>query len=89
MVQSSEEPQNIQVDCGKLKNGKVDILVHWNVEQKTRSDESIYWEYDECRMNWVLPEPFTTREAIQNYFDNNYDTGENILNWAKATTITM
>jgi len=28
MVQSSEEPQNIQVDWGKLKHGKVDILVH-------------------------------------------------------------
>jgi hypothetical protein len=86
MAQSSEEPKNIQIDYGKLKNGKIDILVHWDIEQKARSDNSIYWEYNECRLNWVLPEPYTKSE-IQTYFNNNYNTGENILKWAQASKL--
>lgn len=89
MLQSSEEPQNIQVDWGKLKHGKVDILVHWNVEEVTHpTEESItYYTYDECRMKWVLPSPMTSKVDIQTYFDNNYDQGEKILDWAKATRV--
>ena len=89
MVQSNTQPQNIQVDWGKLKHGKVDILVHWNVEEVTHpTEESItYYTYDECRMKWILPSPFSTREQIQAYFDANYDQGENILEWAQASKI--
>ena len=89
MVQSNTQPQNIQVDWGKLKHGKVDILVHWNVEEVTHpTEESItYYTYDECRMGWILPSPFSTREQIQAYFDANYDQGENILEWAQASKI--
>ena len=92
MVQSSELPQNIQVDWGKLRSGKVDILVHWNIEEVTITDpmteEPItYYTYDECRMNWILPSLMTTRAEIQSYFDNNYDADECILDWAKASKI--
>jgi len=92
MVQSNTQPQNIQVDWGKLKHGKVDILVHWNVEEVEHTDpmteESItYYTYDECRMKWVLPSPMTSKVDIQTYFDNNYDQGEKILDWAKASKI--
>jgi len=89
MVNSLNNPQNIEIDFGTLRNGKVDILVHWNVTSTPDEEGNPVYNYDECRMNWVLPELFTSREAIQNYFDNNYDTGENILNWAKATKINM
>ena len=92
MVQSDTNPQNIQVDWGKLKSGKVDILVHWNIEEVTTTDpmtnESItYYTYDECRMNWILPNPMTSKADIQTYFDNNYSAGENILDWAKASKV--
>ena len=92
MVQSSEEPQLIQIDWGKYKNGKVDILVHWNIQEKTREDEMgsyTYWEYDEVRMRWVLPIPMSTRSEVQTYFDNNYNQGENILAWAQASKMIL
>ena len=88
MVQSDTNPQNIQVDWGTLRHGTVYILVHWNVEEVTMTEESItYYQYDECRMRWILPSPFSTREQIQAYFDANYDQGENILEWAMASKV--
>lgn len=92
MVQSNTNPHNIQVDWGTLRHGTVDILVHWSVEEIIHADpmteESItYYQYDECRMNWILPSPMTSKADIQTYFDNNYSAGENILDWAKASKI--
>ena len=87
MVNSFNNPQNIEIDFGTFKNGKIDILVHWNITSASDKEGNLVYNYDEVRMIWILPEPFTSKELIQNYFDNNYNTGENILNWAKASKI--
>lgn len=89
MVQSLNNPENIQVDWGTLYKGKVTILVHWNVIISQDEEGNPIYNYDEIRMPWVLPEPFESREAIQTYFDSNYNQGENILNWAKAVKVTI
>ena len=86
MVQSNTEPQDIQVDWGTMKHGKVDILVHWNVEEVTLNDQT-HFQYDEVRINWILPTPMTSKAEIQEYFDANYASGENILGWAQASKI--
>lgn len=94
MPSSHESPQNIQIDFGTLKHGKVDILVHWDItpiestDPMTNETRTTY-EYEEVRMNWILPNPFTSKEEIQSYFDANYDQGEKILNWAQASKITI
>ena len=91
MVNSNIEPIVIQPDFGTLKNGKLDILVNWDITPLTKSDamnnEYTEWSYESVRMSWILPEPYTTTEEIQQYFNDNYDQGENILNWAKATKV--
>ena len=91
MTASNIEPQNITPDFGTLKRGKLDILVNWDITSATKTDdmgnEYTEWQYESVRINWVLPSPMTSRADIQTYFDNNYDRGENILNWAKASKI--
>ena len=89
MTQSLHNPENIQVDWGTFQKGKVTILVHWNVTSSIDEEGNPVYNYDEVRMPWILPEPFESREAIQTYFNNNYDQGENILNWAKAVKVVI
>lgn len=91
MVISNIEPQNITPDFGTLRNGKLDILVNWDISSETKQDDMgnsyTIWSYESARINWILPSPMTSKIDIQTYFDNNYDQGENILNWAKASKI--
>ena len=92
MVQSNTEPQDIQVDWGTMKHGKVNILVHWNIEEIEHVDpmteeSTTYFQYDEVRINWILPTPMTSKVEIQTYFDANYTEGENILGWAMASKL--
>ena len=95
MVISNTEPQLIEPDYGTLKNGTLDILVHWDIEEiPAQTPDGIafsQWSYKEARIQWTLPEPFTTRNAIQAYFDGIYDSGDaangQILNWAKASRV--
>lgn len=91
MTESNIEPQNIVPDFGTLKNGKLDILVNWNISNKTKQDDMgnsyTIWNYESVRLNWILPQPYETEEAIQTYLDNNYDRGENILGWARASKL--
>jgi hypothetical protein len=91
MVNSNIEPQTITPDFGTLKNGKLDILVNWNITRATKTDdlgnEYIEWSYESVRINWVLPAVYESHAAIQAYFDANYDEGENILGWAQATRV--
>lgn len=82
MTNSFNNPQNIEVDFATLKHGKVDILVHWNVTESLDENSNTMYSYNECRMNWILPTPMTTRVEVQTYFDDNYDE---ILGWAQAT----
>lgn len=91
MAESNVKPEKIHVD--QVKRGIVEILVRWNVTEVKRETEEgipyIDYQYQEKRLEWVLPEPYKTIEEIQAYLDANYDTGENILNWAKASKITI
>jgi len=50
MVESTIRPQAIEIDT--IKNGKVRLLAHWDIEQTERIDEmtegpQIMWTYDE------------------------------------------
>ena len=91
MVNSNIEPTNIVPDFGTLKNGKLDILVNWNITSATVEDdmgnEYTEWQYESARINWVLPAVYESESAIQSYLDANYSTGENILGWAQASKI--
>ena len=97
MVISNTQPSNIEPDYGTLKNGKLEILVHWDiVEVPAETPDGIafpQWSYKEARIPWTLPEPFATREAIQTYLDGIYGSGDSatgqILNWAKASQVTF
>ena len=89
MVNSNIEPTNIVPDFGTLKNGKLDILVNWNITSATVEDdmgnEYTQWSYESARINWVLPAVYESEAAIQAYLNANYDEGENILGWAQAS----
>ena len=89
MVNSFNNPANVEVYFSTLKHGKIDILVHWNVTTSQDENDNTMYTYYECRMRWILPSPFSTREQIQSYFDTNYDQCENILNWAKAVKVVI
>ena len=89
MAESNIQPNTIIPDFGTLKNGKLDILVNWNISSETKQDEQgneyTVWSYESARINWVLPAVYESTAAIQAYLDANYDEGENILGWAQAT----
>ena len=91
MVNSNIEPQNIVPDIGTLQNGKLDILVNWDISSETKQDEQgndyTEWQYESVRLNWILPAVYESQAAIQTYLDANYDEGENILGWAQATRV--
>ena len=95
MVISNTKPSNIEPDFGTLRNGKLDILVHWDiVEVPAETPDGIafsQWSYQEARIPWILPELFTSREAIQSYLDGIYESGDSatgqILNWAQSSKI--
>ena len=91
MAESNIQPNTIIPDFGTLKNGKLDILVNWNISSETKQDEMgneyISWYYESARINWVLLAVYESEAAIQTYLDANYDEGENILGWAQATKV--
>lgn len=91
MTQSNIQPTNIVPDFGTLKNGKLDILVNWDITSATVEDdmgnEYTQWSYESARINWIMPEVYESTTAIQAYLDANYSTGENILGWAQASKI--
>ena len=89
MAESNIQPNTIIPDFGTLKNGKLDILVNWNITSETKQDEQgneyTVWSYESARINWILPAVYESEAAIQSYLDANYDEGENILGWAQAS----
>ena len=87
MPSSHINPQLIEVDFATLKRGKIDILIHWNITESLDENDNTIYSYDECRLNWILPAPMTSKVEIQAYFDANYDQGDNILGWAMASKI--
>ena len=87
MTESTDKPDVIQLDY--VRNGKAQILVHWNAEEKEKeTDEGteIYWQYDECRMDWVLPDAYDTIADVQTYLDS---ISEELLDWAKGSKVNL
>ena len=91
MAESNIQPNQIIPDFGTLKNGKLDIIVNWDITSATVEDdmgnEYIMWSYESARINWILPAVYESESAIQAYLEANYSTGENILGWAQASKI--
>lgn len=83
MVESTIEPKSIEIDT--IKRGKVNILVHWNIEQIEREGQMLY-KYEECRMDWILPKAYTTKAGITSYLNS---IGDEILDWAKGSKVTL
>ena len=90
MVESTIRPQAIEIDT--IKNGKVRLLAHWDIEQTGRIDEmtegsQIMWTYDEQVIkDWVLPYNMTSRAAVEAYFAS---IEAEILDWAKGAKVTI
>lgn len=88
MVNSNTEPSIIEID--KIRNGKARILVRWNIQESQREEESgeliTTYYYDECRMDWVLPQAYESRTEIEAYLATIQDE---ILDWAKGSTINL
>ena len=90
MVESTIRPQAIEIDT--IKNGKVRLLAHWDIEQTERIDEmtegsQIMWTYDEQVIkDWVLPYNMTSRAAVEAYFAS---IEAEILDWAKGAKVTI
>ncbi len=91
MAESNIQPNTIIPDFGTLKNGKLDIIVNWDISNETKTDDMgnnyVSWSYESVRINWILPAVYESEAAIQSYLDANYSTGENILGWAQASKI--
>lgn len=93
MVHSTVKPKAIEIDC--IKNGKVDMLIHWNTIQIEREDEitgdlqSIY-VYEECvfrgKNAWVLPYAMDTTEEVEVYLTNIKDE---LIDWGKGSKVTL
>ena len=83
MVESTIEPQTIEID--KIKNGKATILVHWDIVLFKREEQTGY-QYDECRMQWILPQAYPTREHVAKYL---YSVEAEILEWAKGSKVNL
>ena len=93
MPESTVEPQTIKIDS--IKNGKVNMLVHWDIEYIERTDDTnsetqnIYI-YEECAFRGtngqVLPYTMTTYEEVETYL---YSIENEILDWAKGSKVTL
>lgn len=81
MVHSTVEPGVIDID--RIRSGKAEILVHWDISQVETEEGEIVWQYEECRMQWVLPGVYSA-QGILDYFRNNE---AEIVSWAQATKV--
>lgn len=91
MVNSNIEPEFIGID--KVKNGIVTIRVRWDISSEQKPDDQgnlfTSWTYEECRLEWVLPQVYETLSDVKAYLDENYSAGEKILDWAQASKISI
>ena len=80
MVQSTIQPKTIEIDT--IKNGVVNLLAHWDAVQ----DDDDMWIYEECRMDWILPQEYATREEVEAYLAS---IEAEIIDWAKGSKVTL
>jgi hypothetical protein len=89
MTESTVAPKTIEIDT--VKNGKANILVHWDIAEIEREDEmrgttQTMYQYEECRMKWTLPQAYDTREDVATYLATVEDE---ILGYAKGAHVQM
>jgi hypothetical protein len=93
-VQSTIQPDEIEID--RVRNGRARLLVHWDIQEITYTDEmtgesQTMYEYNETTLWWTFPlidsgvqlDNITT---INQYIQNNK---AEILNFAKATEVSL
>ena len=83
MVESTIKPKTIEINT--VKNGKVNLLAHWDITETEREGQKLY-QYQEQRLNWVLPKSYTTKAGITSYLNSIEDE---ILDWAKGSKVTL
>jgi hypothetical protein len=93
-VQSNLQPDEIYID--KIKNGRARLLCHWDIEEKSITNESdettTVYEYNEKVLWWTFPLEDETglvldnRENISQYIQNNKSE---ILNFAKGAEVSL
>ena len=91
MVNSNIEPGFIGID--KVKNGIATIRVRWDISSEQKPDDQgnlfTSWTYEECRIEWILPQVYEAISDVQTYLDENYSAGEKILDWVKASKMSL
>jgi hypothetical protein len=93
-VQSTIQPDEIEID--RVRNGRTRLLVHWDIQEVTHTDEmheesQTMYEYNETTLWWTFPlidsgvqlDNITT---INQYIQNNK---AEILNFAKAAEVSL
>lgn len=87
MVNSNTEPSVIEID--RIRNGQATILVRRNIQESQREEEGgtiTTYDYDECRMAWILPQAYESRAEVETYLATIQDE---ILDWAKGSKINL
>ena len=89
MTESTIQPKTIEIDT--IKNGVAEILAHWDIERIEREDEmsektQTMYKYEECRMKWVLPKAYDSREEVEAYLKS---IEPEVLEWAKGSKVTL
>ncbi len=72
---SNTKPENITPDWESHVSGKMDLLIHWDIVEKTGTTPDnqpyTYWEYQEERIR--VDVPTTDQAGIQVYITENTD----------------
>ncbi len=72
---SNTQPNNITPDWGSLTSGKMDLLIHWDIIEKTgttpEGQSYTFWEYQEERIR--VDVPASDQTGIQEFITENTD----------------
>jgi hypothetical protein len=72
---SNNKPNEIESDFGSLYDGRLDLLIHWDMIEKvwtTQDGQSYtYWDYQEERIR--VDVPTSDQAGIQAYINDNSD----------------
>lgn len=89
MVESTVEPDTLEIQ--RVVNGKVELLVHWNIQKTKREDEmtdesQALYQYEECRLKWILPKSYSTKSGVMSYLKS---IESEIIDWAKGSKVSL
>ena len=96
-VQSTIQPDEIEID--RVRNGRTRLLVHWDIQEVTHTDEmheesQTMYEYNETTLWWTFPDSYKNSygdtiqiksgNELRAYLDLNKDE---IMSFAKASKL--